>query len=90
MLRGMFESARQEECEAKTGALETARTSAIVSSETCETSTSMPSRFISRTTSRPKSVSPPWTTYIFGSKSVRKKLPEESAQAFVLVCVSVM
>ena len=61
MLRGMFESARQEECDAKTGAFETARTSAIVSSETCETSTSMPSRFISRTTSRPKSVRPPCT-----------------------------
>ncbi len=57
----MFESARQEECDAKTGAFETSSTSRIVSSETCETSTSIPSRFISSTTSRPRSVSPPWT-----------------------------
>ncbi len=61
MLRGMFESARQEECDAKTGAFETASTSAIVFSETWEMSTSIPSRFISRTTWRPKSVRPSCT-----------------------------
>ena len=73
-LRGMFESARHEECDAKTGAFETSSTSAIVSSETCETSTSIPSRFISSTTSRPKSVRPSCTAYFFGSKSGREEV----------------
>ena len=41
-----------------TGALETRRASSIVSGETCARSTSIPSRFISRTTCRPNSVSP--------------------------------
>ena len=66
-LRGRFEIARHEECDAKTGAFDTAIASAIVLSLTCDTSTMMPSRFISRTTSRPWSVSPPWTADFFAS-----------------------
>jgi hypothetical protein len=66
-LRGMAESARQDECDAKTGAREVSKTSAMVSSETCEMSTIMPIRFISRTTARPKSVRPPCTRAAAGS-----------------------
>ena len=66
-LRGMFAIARQEEWEANTGAADTARTSARVLSETWERSTSMPSRFISSTTSRPKSVRPLCTAVFAGS-----------------------
>ncbi len=50
---------RALECEKTTGAPETAIAERIVSSEVCETSTSMPHRFSSRTTSSPKRVSPP-------------------------------
>ena len=46
---------------------------AMVLSETCETSTSIPSRFISSTTCRPKSVSPSCTAYFFGSKPEREE-----------------
>lgn len=46
-------------CNRAAGASATSSTSFVVSSEACEMSTSMPSQFISRTTSRPKSVSPP-------------------------------
>ena len=42
-----------------TGASVTSSASPIVSGDTCERSTSMPSRFISRTTSSPNCVSPP-------------------------------
>src|SRR5262249_27635559 len=55
---GMLVSARDDECEARTG-LALARTaSQNVGAETCETSTITPRRFISFTTSRPKGVSP--------------------------------
>ena len=59
-LRGRLASARQEEWDAKMGAREVSSTSSIVSSDTCEMSTIMPMRFISRTTERPKSLSPWW------------------------------
>ena len=52
-------SARQDECEEMSGASDVSRAWAITSGEVWARSTSMPSRFISRTTSRPKSVSPP-------------------------------
>ena len=52
----------------------------MVSAETWARSTSMPSRFISRTTSRPKGVSP-WCAGV----SVA-----ESAQSVLEECVSVM
>ena len=58
-LRGWSTIARAEECEKITGASLTRRASLIVPGETCDRSTSMPSRFISRTTSRPNGVRPP-------------------------------
>ena len=60
-LRGRSQTARAEECEKMTGASVASRASRIVSAETCERSTSIPSRFISRTTSRPNAESPPST-----------------------------
>ena len=42
------------------GAVVVASASRIVVAATCERSTSIPMRFISRTTSRPNAVSPPW------------------------------
>jgi hypothetical protein len=47
------------ECEKMTGASVTSSASFIVSAETCEMSTSIPSRFISCTTSSPNFVRPP-------------------------------
>ncbi len=61
------------------GADVTASASRIVSADTCEQSTSIPRRFISRTTSRPKSESPPST----GSSVA------ESAHGTLSLCVSV-
>ena len=52
-------AARAEECEKITGASATSRASCMVDGATCDRSTSMPIRCISRTTSRPKSVRPP-------------------------------
>ena len=72
--------ARHDECEAMTGTVVSAMTSAKVLSATCEMSTIMPSRFISRTTSLPKSVRP----LCFGVSV------DESAQLLFLKCVSVM
>ena len=69
MLRPWPASARHEECEAIMGADDVSTASKKVWSETCEMSTIMPSRFISRTTSLPKSVRP------FGPF----ELPEEPA-----------
>ena len=57
-LRGEGQSAKALEWLAMTGACETRRASAIVAGETCEMSTSIPSRFISLTTRSPKGVSP--------------------------------
>ena len=66
-LRGLSVSARHDECDANGGALPTASTSRSVSGETCETSTAMPSRFISATTSLPNAVSPPCLRHLAGS-----------------------
>ena len=56
---GDAQTARAEECEKITGARETRMASAIVSAETWLRSTSIPSRFISRTTCSPNGDSPP-------------------------------
>ena len=58
-LRGWSHSARALECEKMTGACAASRAAVIVAGATCDRSTSMPRRCISRTTSRPKAVSPP-------------------------------
>src|SRR5690606_22619885 len=58
-LRGTSQTARAEECEKITGASLTRSAARIVSAETWERSTSMPSRFISLTTSSPNGDSPP-------------------------------
>ena len=50
--------ARHAECVATTGAVEVLTMSQNVGSETCETSTIIPNRFISRTTLLPNSFSP--------------------------------
>jgi hypothetical protein len=57
-LRGSGTMARAFEWVATMGFVVVSAMSQKVGSETCETSTIMPSRFISRTTSRPKSESP--------------------------------
>jgi hypothetical protein len=80
MLRGALAIARAEECDAITGARLTSSASKNVLSATCEMSTIMLSRFISRTTSLPNVVSP----------SCAGLSPEESAQAVFSECVSVM
>jgi len=64
--------------QAVAGALVMAIASKKVLSATCETSTTIPSRFISRTTSLPKSVSPLWCCTLASSIS-----PDESAHSFV-------
>jgi hypothetical protein len=79
-LRSVVDSARAFECEKMTGASAMSSTSCIVAGDTCEMSTSMPRRFISRTTSSPNLLSPPW----------RATSVAESAQSVVLKCVSVM
>ena len=58
MLRGTLAIARQEECDAKIGALLVSRASQNVLSETWEISTIIPRRFISWTTCLPNSDSP--------------------------------
>ena len=73
-------SARQDEWDEIRGASETSSAWAMTSGDVWARSTSMPRRFISRTTSRPKSVSPPcWRTSL-----------QESAQSSVTLWVSVM
>ena len=79
-LRGWSQTARAELWLKIAGAVATASASRITSAETCERSTNMPIRFISRTTSRPKSESPPST----GSSVA------ESAQGTFSLWVSVM
>jgi hypothetical protein len=78
--RGTSQTARADEWLKITGALVTRSACRIVSAETCDRSTSMPIRFISRTTSSPKSLSPPST-----GTSVA-----ESAQETLSLWVSVM
>ncbi len=80
MLRGWSQTARDEECEKITGASLVASASRMVPAETWLRSTSMPVRFISRTTSRPKAESPPR----------RSVSVAESAHAMLSLCVSVM
>ena len=78
--RGTSQIARADEWLKIAGALVTRNACRMVSAETCERSTSMPIRFISRTTSSPNSFSPPST----GSSVA------ESAQDTLLLWVSVM
>ena len=80
-LRATFVSARQFECVATTGAREVSTMSRKVLSETCDTSTNMPSRFISRMTARPKSFSP---------RVAPSSSPEEPAHERLCVHVGVM
>ena len=80
MLRGWSTRARIDECDAMTGFSVIAMTSQNTLSEAWETSTIMPRRFISATTSRPKSLSPSW----------RAASVAESAQLWVLKWVSDM
>ena len=58
-LRGTLHSALADECEKITGASLTRIASSIVSGDTWLRSTSIPSQFISRTTSSPNFDSPP-------------------------------
>src|SRR6266478_2014780 len=85
MLRGTFDNARQDECEANGGAALTSNASQKVLSATCEMSTSMPSRFISSTTCLPKSVRPLWCSILGLLMS-----PEESAHSLVFDQLKVM
>ena len=79
-LRTWSVSARAEECEKITGASVTSSTALIAAGDTCEMSTIIPSRFISRTTSRPNGESPP----------CRGMAVAASAQSVLAKCVSVM
>ncbi len=78
--RGTSQRARADECEKMTGARVTRSASCIVAGATCDRSTSMPSRFISRTTSSPNAVSP----------SCSGCAPAASAHGRLALCVSVM
>ncbi len=78
--RGTSQRARVEEWEKMTGASLASRASCMVDGATCERSTSIPIRFISRTTSRPKAERPSW----------RGASVAESAQSLVLLWVRVM
>jgi len=79
-LRGTPHRARAEEWEKITGDSETSIAWAMVSAETWERSTMIPSRFISRTTSSPNRVNPPCS----GSSVA------ESAHGVLWLWVSVM
>ena len=79
-LRGDGQRAKALEWLAITGAWETRMASAIVAGETCEMSTSMPSRFISLTTRSPNGVRP----------SCLGASVAASAQSSVTLCVRVM
>ena len=79
-LRGWSVTALADECEKMTGASVTSSASCMLPGDTCEMSTSMPSQFISRTTSRPNGESPP------SSGSAQ----QESAHGRLALCVSVM
>jgi hypothetical protein len=58
IVRGMSLKRRRPWCVATTGSTLTSRVWAIASSEAWETLMTMPSRFISRTTERPRSLRP--------------------------------
>jgi hypothetical protein len=72
--------ARHEEWDEITGAADTSSAWPMTSGEVWARSTSIPRRFISRTTSRPNAVRPPW----------RRTSLQESAQSRVTLWVSVM
>ena len=76
MLRGMLLKLRRPWCVATTGSVLTSIVCSMVSSEACETLITMPSRFISRTTARPRSFSP-WN---FGGEQ------QESAKLLAQLC----
>ncbi len=78
--RGWSVTARHDKCVNTTGAEDVASASRIVVAATWERSTSMPIRFISRTTSRPNGASPPCS-----ASSVA-----ESAHSVFRLCVRVM
>src|SRR3977135_2825276 len=80
ILRGELQIARQQECDAITGAREASRTSLKVSSDTWEISTDLPSRCRSQHTALPNSVRP----------LCRGEWFDESAQSVGALCVSVM
>ena len=87
MLRGWSASARVLEWLAITGALETRTACIIAALEMCETSTMMPSRFISATTCSPNSLSPSCSA----SPSPRfSRGVAESAMSLWPPCASVM
>ncbi len=77
---GLGATANAPEWLAMIGAFETRSAAAIVSGETCEMSTSIPSRFISRTTRSPNGDSP----WLLGRSTAA------SAQSSEVLCVSVM
>ena len=79
MLRGMLVSARDDECVASTGFVVARIASQNVGSETCETSTITPRRFISFTTSAPKGVRP----------RMSPASPHEPPMSLLLIQVSV-
>ena len=62
-LRGCSQSARALEWLAITGAVEVSMMSNVERSEACETSTTIPSRFISRTAARPSRDNPPRVSF---------------------------
>ena len=78
--RGTGQTAKAPEWLAMIGAFETRRASAIVAGETCEMSTSIPSRFISLTTRSPNGERP----------SLLGASVAASAQGSVVLWVSVM
>ena len=82
MLRGTFATAVVLECEPITGDVDSAVACIMHFFETCETSTIMPTRFISATTCRPNGDRPPHSSP-FGSV-------DESQMSLFDVCASVM
>ena len=76
----MSQTARALEWEKITGAAEASSAACMVAADTCDRSISMPSRFISAMTERPKSDRPP----------VSVTSVAESAQPTLELCVSVM
>src|SRR5438270_3376399 len=86
MLRGALVSARADEWEAMIGAFVVAIVSQKVWSDTCEMSTIMPIRFISKTTFLPNSVIP-WVDGVIPGVTT---LPDDSANSFEFDQLSVM
>ena len=74
-LRGLSQTARALEWEKITGAADTSSAACMVAADTCDRSTSMPSRFISSTTERPKSAQPTLELWV----SVMYRTPSENS-----------